>query len=134
MITPVDDQMNQSAEIKPPSCSCKTEEELPLHLPAHSVNNTEPEESVQQSSMTELSQEQTEETVIAEVEMSHSDDQVHAMSFIHSPSACKITPQAETVESCVSVPSSSSMTSTTPQQVQDFPAPSDKSDMCVNER
>ncbi|KAG7325213.1 hypothetical protein KOW79_011529 [Hemibagrus wyckioides] len=134
MITPVDDQMNHSAEIKPHSSPCQTEEELPLHLPAHSVNSTEPEGSVQQSSMTELSQEQTEETVIAEVEMSHSDDQAHAMSFTHSPSAYKTTLQAEIVESCVSVPSSPSVMSTTPQQVQDFPAPSDKSDMCVNER
>ncbi|KAK3559541.1 hypothetical protein QTP86_013516 [Hemibagrus guttatus] len=124
MFTPVDDQMNQSAEIKPHNSPCQTEEELPLHLPAYSVNSTEPEESVQQS----LSQEQTEETVIAEVEMSHSDCQAHAMSFTHSPS------ESETVESCVSVPSSLSVMSTTPQQVQDFPAPSDKTDTCVNER
>lgn len=129
MITPVDDQTNQLAEIKPHSSPCQSEEELPLHLPVHSGSSTEPEASAQESAMTALSQEQI------EVDTFHSDSQTYAMSFTHSPSACKTTPRAETVESCVSVPSSPSMMSTTPQQVQVFfPAPSDKTDTCVNER
>ncbi|XP_060795713.1 disks large-associated protein 5 isoform X2 [Neoarius graeffei] len=129
MITPVDDQANQLAEIKPHNSPCQSEEELPRHLPVHSGSSTEPEASAQESAMTALSQEQT------EVDMFHSDSQAYAMSFTHSPSACKITPRAETVENCVSVLSSPCMISTTPQQVQVcFPAPSDKTDTCVNER
>ncbi|XP_060716468.1 disks large-associated protein 5 isoform X4 [Tachysurus vachellii] len=133
MITPEDDHMYQTADIKPHNSPCHTGE-LPLQLPAHSVNSTEPEGSVQQSSMTALSHEQTERTVIAEVDMFHSDSQAHAMSFTHSPSACKTTPQAVSMESCVSVPCSPSVMSTTPQQVQVSPAPSGKIDICVNER
>ncbi|XP_026771519.3 disks large-associated protein 5 isoform X1 [Pangasianodon hypophthalmus] len=135
MLTPVDDQMNQSAEIKPHSSPCQLEEELPHHLPAHSGSSTEPEGSAQESAMTALSQEQTEETVFDEVDMFHSDSQAHAMSFTHSPSACKTTPRAETAENCVSIPSSPCMMSTTPQQVQVIsPAPSDETDTCVDER
>lgn len=132
MATPGDDQMTQSAEVKPQS-PCQSE--VSLHLPAHSGNSTEAEGSAQDSAMMALSQEQTEETVLAEVDMFCSDSQANDMSFKHSPSACKTTSQAETVETCVSVPSSPRMMSTTPQQVRVLsPEPSDRTDACVSER
>lgn len=133
MITPVDDQMNQSVEIKPHNSPCQTEQELTLYLNANSITNAESEERSQESAMTALSQEQTEETVIAEVDMFQSDSQADAMSFTQSPSESKTTPQAETVESRISVPSSPSIMSTTPQQIQVSPVPSDKTDTCVHE-
>lgn len=124
MITPIDDQMNRSVQIKSHN-SCQSEEELPLHLPAQSDSSTEPEGSDQESAMTAFSQEQTEKT-------DHSVSQVHATSFTHSPSACKTIPRAETMENCVSVLSSPCMMSISPQQVLS-PTPSEKTDMRVSE-
>lgn len=126
-ITPADAQMTQSVEIRQHNI-CQSEEDVPINLPAHSSNNTE---SAQESAMTVLSQEQTEDTGLTEVDMIHSYNQAHPVSFTQSPSACKTTSQAETVETCVL--SSPCMMSTTPQQVLS-PAPSDKTDTCVSER
>lgn len=134
MITPIDDQMNRSVEIEPHNSRCQSlpEEELPLYLPAQSDSSPEPEGSDQESTMTAFSQEQTEESVSAEVDTYHSVSQVHATGFTHSSSACKTIPRAETVENCVSVPSSPCMMSITPQQVPS-PTPSEKTDMRVSE-
>lgn len=132
-ITPVDDQMTQTTEIQPHNI-CQSGEEVPLHIPVHSGSSTEPEGSSKESVMTALSQEQTEDTVLDEMDVVHSDSQAHAMSVPHSSSACNTTPQADTVETCVSVPSSSCMMSTTPQVQVLSPAPSDKTDTCVSER
>ncbi|TSK14641.1 Disks large-associated protein 5 [Bagarius yarrelli] len=129
MITQVDEQMNQSTEIKPQNSPCQTEE-LPLHLPAHSSNNMESEGKAEDFSITAMSQEHTE---ITEADMLHSDSQSHNMSFSDSASECKTTPKAESGDSCVSVPSSPSKMSEA-QTVQVSPAPSDKIDICVNER
>ncbi|KAI5623153.1 disks large-associated protein 5 isoform X1 [Silurus asotus] len=113
MITPIDDQINQSAEIKPhnsPGQSKKT----PLQLPSDTDSSMEPEESTQESAITALPQEQTEETVFTEGDMFNSDTQAH--------------------EICVSAPSSPCMMSTTPQQANVLnPAPSDKTEMCISE-
>lgn len=130
-ITPVD-KMTQSVEVKLHNI-CQSEEEVPVHLPVHSGNNTEHEGSAQESAMSVLSQDQTEDPGLIEVDIFHSDNQAHAVSFTQSPPTCKTTSQAETVETCVL--SSPCMMSTTPQQVQVLsPAPSDKTDACVSER
>ncbi|XP_046710078.1 disks large-associated protein 5 isoform X1 [Silurus meridionalis] len=113
MITPIDDQIYQSAEMKPHNSPGQSKK-LPLQLPSDTDSSMEPEESTQESAITALPQEQTEETVFTEGDMFYSDTQAH--------------------EICVSAPSSPCMMSTTPQQANVLnPAPSDKTEMCIGE-
>ncbi|KAM9462173.1 disks large-associated protein 5 isoform 2-T2 [Clarias gariepinus] len=135
MVTQVDDQLNQSAEIKPHNSPCQSEKEPPVHHPASPGSSAVPEETTEKSAVGALSQEMTPETVVAEVDMFPSDSQTNATSFTHSPPVCKTPPRAEAVEKCVSVSSSPCVMSTTQQQVQILPAtPADKTHTCVNER
>ncbi|XP_066520821.1 disks large-associated protein 5 isoform X2 [Hoplias malabaricus] len=140
----VNSPMQESSEIKPHSSPHQSEAELPLHLLKQSDINTEAEECIQKSSeATALSQDQSEEPMVNELDASMSVSpgaaaspaKVHTLSFALSPSPSKTTyPQAEMVGLCASTLSSPFVMSTTPPRLcVPSPAQSDSTSIPVNE-